>query len=103
MVPNAPCGVESRGTGEAQKVGSGKFLMRRVELKDLKNTSSCLTFFIVPNAPCGVESFLELEPAVIPASFLMRRVELKDKRTIKRRLTAPGFLMRRVELKVGLK
>ena len=58
LVPNAPCGVESR-------VGNQPVVVQTVE---------------VPNAPCGVESIDAGGNSIGQpiTRFLMHRVELKD-------------------------
>ena len=124
LVPNAPCGVESR-TGSKENNTRTSFLMHRVELKvvgSLVQTpmqSLCVpnapcgverkysrqalrTLRIcVPNAPCGVESGVNmLSHKFYNLQFLMHRVELKDKRVGTNGLIEGQFLMHRVELKV---
>ena len=54
LVPNAPCGVESRFLSSSSLLLLS-FLMHRVELKD--GIEVTLDYHEdVPNAPCGVES-----------------------------------------------
>ncbi len=57
IVPNAPCGVESRVKAQTVII-EAKFLMHRVELKAQGGLMFLKPFTIVPNAPCGVESSL---------------------------------------------
>ena len=54
-VPNAPCGVESKGV-DIGRVGGERFLMHRVELKVPYLHPCRKSNTYVPNAPCGVES-----------------------------------------------
>ena len=54
-VPNAPCGVESCFSS-CLNSGLSKFLMHRVELKDITVLDYAICYSLcVLNAPCGVE------------------------------------------------
>ena len=78
LVPNVPCGVESKDT-LPRSTSLQKFLMYRVELKAMFLTSlyTMRTMFLMYRVELKVEAF------VLGASyyylFLMYRVELKGK------------------------
>ena len=79
-VPNAPCGVERWVSGWRFGGGGGKFLMHRVELKEVLSCNLYLLKFQI--------------------LFLMHRVELKDDFVLWLVSAPDMFLMHRVELKV---
>ena len=87
---------------KSSKNFSSKFLMYRVELKDIFCFRlSLLRCYIVPNVPCGVERKSIPNLRKLSSVFLMYRVELKDLWCGSGLGGLDGllFLMYRVELK----
>ncbi len=78
MVPNAPCGVESKKPNVSiviplQVPNAPCGVERPTTPLEKKSTTSK-----VPNAPCGVESLVFLDLFLYDVMFLMHRVELKE-------------------------
>ena len=100
-VPNLPCGVERLPLTPEAFVLKEKFLIYRVELKEIQLDDGSVVVEYVPNLPCGVESKTEqfIFTVFFKHLFLIYRVELKVVELFENGHFRVRFLIYRVELK----